>query len=88
VAPRESAASFEPAPGEPVAGEPVVEAVDEPLQVSLERVERQIIERALGKVNGNRTRAAQALGVSRRNLIRKLQQLGLSGGDDADIPES
>ena len=88
VAPRESAASFEPAPAEPVAGQPVVEAVDEPLQVSLERVERQIIERALGKVNGNRTRAAQALGVSRRNLIRKLQQLGLSGGDDVDVPES
>ena len=65
------------------------EPPDEPLQTMLERVERQIIERALAKVGGNRTRAAQALGVSRRNLIRKLQQLGLSGGDDAaDVGES
>ncbi|MDB4972521.1 MAG: Response regulator of zinc sigma-54-dependent two-component system [Myxococcaceae bacterium] len=64
-----------------------VEVPDEPLQQTLERVERQIIERALAKVNGNRTRAATALGVSRRNLIRKLQQLGLSGGDDADAGE-
>ncbi|MEY4513620.1 MAG: hypothetical protein RLZZ450_5742 [Pseudomonadota bacterium] len=88
VAPRESAALLEPTPNEPVAGEPPVETVDEPLQVALERVERQLIERALNKVNGNRTRAAQALGVSRRNLIRKLQQLGLSGGDDVDVPES
>jgi two-component system response regulator HupR/HoxA len=60
------------------------EEADEPLQVSLERVERQIIERALAKQNGNRTRAAQALGVSRRNLIRKLQQLGLSNQDDSE----
>jgi DNA-binding NtrC family response regulator len=58
--------------------------VDEPLQTQLERVERQIIERALNKVNGNRTRAAQALGVSRRNLIRKLQQLGLVSTDEPE----
>ncbi len=85
VAPRESIFPLEPS-GEP--GQPdAVESVDEPLHVSLERVERQIIERALQKVNGNRTRAAQALGVSRRNLIRKLQQLGLSGGDEIDVSE-
>ncbi len=57
---------------------------DEPLSASLERFERTIIERALRKVQGNRTRAAQLLGVSRRNLIRKLAQLGLSGADDSD----
>jgi DNA-binding NtrC family response regulator len=57
---------------------------EEPLNASLERVERQLIERALRKVQGNRTRAAQLLGVSRRNLIRKLQQFGLAGGEDAE----
>jgi two-component system, NtrC family, response regulator HupR/HoxA len=82
VAPRESIVPLETAPSEP--GEPQAEPVDEPLQTALERVERQIIERALQKVNGNRTRAAQALGVSRRNLIRKLQQFDLGGGEDAD----
>jgi DNA-binding NtrC family response regulator len=63
------------------------EAVEEPLSATLERVERQVIERALRKVQGNRTRAAQLLGVSRRNLIRKLQQLGLAGGDEADAAD-
>ena len=87
VAPRENVLDFSP-PQTDVGSSPPPEPADEPLQLTLERVERQIIERALAKVNGNRTRAAQALGVSRRNLIRKLQQLGLSGGDDAaDVGE-
>jgi two-component system response regulator HupR/HoxA len=63
------------------------ELPSEPLNVSLERVERQLIERALRKVQGNRTRAAQVLGVSRRNLIRKLQQFGLAGTDEADASD-
>ena len=86
VAPRESMMPFEPTGEESTLGE-VAEPIEEPLHASLERVERQIIERALQKVNGNRTRAAQALGVSRRNLIRKLQQLGLSGSDDTEVSE-
>jgi two-component system, NtrC family, response regulator HupR/HoxA len=86
VTPRESLRPLEPAPVDLPPSEPP-ESTDEPLHASLERVERQIIERALAKVNGNRTRAAQALGVSRRNLIRKLQQLGLSGSDETEISE-
>jgi DNA-binding NtrC family response regulator len=58
---------------------------EEPLYKVVERAERQTIERVLAKVGGNRTRAAQVLGVSRRNLIRKLEQLGLQTGDD--VPE-
>jgi DNA-binding NtrC family response regulator len=54
----------------------------EPMAVTLERVERNLIERALTKHQGNRTRAAQALGVSRRNLIRKLQSFGVSSQED------
>lgn len=60
---------------------------EEPLHATLERVERQVIERTLRKVQGNRTRAAAMLGVSRRNLIRKLQQLGLTGGEEVDATE-
>jgi DNA-binding NtrC family response regulator len=60
---------------------------EEPLNASLERVERQLIERALRKVQGNRTRAAQLLGVSRRNLIRKLQQFGLAGTDESEATD-
>jgi DNA-binding NtrC family response regulator len=62
--------------------DPNAELHEEPLQKVVERVERETIERVLAKVGGNRTRAALALGVSRRNLIRKLEQLGLSAGDD------
>jgi two-component system response regulator HupR/HoxA len=64
------------------------EPVEEPLNASLERFERQLIERALRKVQGNRTRAAQLLGVSRRNLIRKLQQFGLAtSGEEAEASD-
>jgi two-component system response regulator HupR/HoxA len=64
------------------------EPVEESLNASLERFERQLIERALRKVQGNRTRAAQLLGVSRRNLIRKLQQFGLASGvEDVDAAD-
>ena len=33
----------------------------------------------LKKAKGNKTRAAEALGISRRNLIRKVQAYGLDG---------
>lgn len=72
-----------PAPVEAPLEEGQVPLEEEALGVVLERVERQTIERALARVAGNRTRAAQALGISRRNLLRKLELLGLSGGDDA-----
>ncbi len=42
---------------------------DAPLR-TLEEVEREHIERVLEKTRGNKTRAAQILGVSRRTLFR------------------
>jgi two-component system response regulator AtoC len=39
--------------------------------------ERQVISAALAREQSNRTRTAAALGISRRNLIRKLQEYGL-----------
>lgn len=40
----------------------------------LERNERLLIERALNECGGNRTKAAEKLGISRRTLHRKLNE--------------
>ena len=39
-----------------------------------------MIEDELKKARGNKTKAAEALGISRRNLIRKVQAYGLEEG--------
>ncbi len=39
--------------------------------------ERKLIERALRDVEGNRTRAARALGLARRTLLYKMERLGI-----------
>lgn len=48
---------------------------------NLADMERAHIERVLGEVGGNITRAATALGIDRRTLQRKLKAYGLSGVD-------
>jgi DNA-binding NtrC family response regulator len=45
--------------------------------LNLEANERTLIDRALEQTEGNRTRAAQALGISRRTLQRKMHLFGL-----------
>jgi len=49
----------------------------ERVNVERERIEREMIVRALELHSGNRTRAARYLGVSRRWLQRKIQYYGL-----------
>jgi two-component system, NtrC family, response regulator AtoC len=44
---------------------------------SMGEIERQAITRALAKWNGNRTKAAQELGISRRTIINKIKRYGL-----------
>lgn len=44
-----------------------------PLDGDLNQIERQMIFQALEKFEGNQGKAAQALGISRRTLIRKLK---------------
>jgi DNA-binding NtrC family response regulator len=44
---------------------------------SLEEAERQLIERALEQFDGNRRKAAEALGISERTLYRKIEQYGM-----------
>jgi DNA-binding NtrC family response regulator len=55
------------APGTPVAGGPL----------SMEAAEKDLIIRALKATSGNRSRAAEQLGISRRTLHRKLNEFGL-----------
>ena len=59
---------FQPVPGAPVG--------DADLLVN---VEREHIQRALVRANGNKKAAAKMLGLSRRALYRRLERLDLSG---------
>ena len=45
--------------------------------MTIEEAERQLIVQALKEMRGNRTRAAQKIGMSRRTLHRKLKKYGL-----------
>ncbi len=45
--------------------------------MTVEEAERQLIIQALKETGGNRTRAAQKIGISRRTLHRKLKKYGL-----------
>ncbi|NNC19473.1 sigma-54-dependent Fis family transcriptional regulator [Corallococcus exiguus] len=48
-------------------------------EMTLEEVERYLIERALGRHDGNVSEAAKALGLSRSALYRRLQYYGIKG---------
>lgn len=48
-----------------------------PLGVPLDQIERMVIERTLVACSGNRTHAADQLGISRRTLLRKIKELSL-----------
>ena len=45
--------------------------------MTLDEIERAMIERALHQFGGNLTKAAEALGVSRTALYRRLQKHGI-----------
>lgn len=52
----------------------------------LERIERELVERALLRSKGNKTRAAGLLGMTRPRLYRRLVQLGLVE-EGAEVPQ-
>ena len=54
-----------------------------PAEFNLSALERRTIQGALAQAAGNRTLAAEWLGISRRTLQRKLKELGL---DNASLP--
>jgi DNA-binding NtrC family response regulator len=45
--------------------------------MTLEEIDREAIEKTLQDVGGNRTKASEILGISRRTLIRKIKEYGL-----------
>jgi len=47
--------------------------------LTVQEAEKQLIIRALKETKGNRTRAAQKIGMSRRTLHRKLHEYHLEG---------
>lgn len=59
---------------------PVFDSAPDTSQLTLEELERVHIERVLTSAGGNKTRAAEVLGISRLTLRNKLKQYGL---DDA-----
>jgi DNA-binding NtrC family response regulator len=51
--------------------------LDEGLKTNIAALEKALIERALRQAQGNKTRAAEILGVHRRLLYEKLREFGL-----------
>jgi two-component system response regulator AtoC len=67
-------------PGDPslaAPGDPIEEL---PLRALLAEVERRAIRRALTACNGNRTKTAERLGISRRQLFDKIREYDLLPG--------
>ena len=58
---------------------PAPQAVDAPPMQTLDELERAHIETALRATAGHRGQAAKLLGISERNLYRKLREYGLPG---------
>ncbi len=54
---------------------------DTPLATVVEQVEREVIQSALDRSNGNLSAAARALGLTRRGLYLKLRRLGMGALD-------
>ncbi len=54
------------------------------LATTLAEAERRTLERALRQAKGNRTQAAQLVGLSRASFYRKLSAYGLLAGDHKD----
>jgi DNA-binding NtrC family response regulator len=53
-----------------------------PAGTKLEDLEHEAVMQALEQFDGNRTRAAEALGISVRTLQRKLKAWGVNGHED------
>ena len=57
------------------------------LEDFLGKIERELIERAMKRSKGNKTKAARRLGLTRPRLYRRLVQLGMVPPDDERRPE-
>lgn len=70
---REEASPAEASPREPTGAESVLRQTDD-LKVIVETVEREVIDRAMRRVEGNQSRGAHVLNISRGSLIAKLKE--------------
>jgi hypothetical protein len=61
---------------EPTLAETVLRQTDD-LKKIVETVEREVIDRAMRRVEGNQSRGAQILNISRGSLIAKLKEFGI-----------
>ena len=59
-------------------------ASDSAASLDLQQLERVTIQRALAQFHGNRSAAADALGISRRTLQRKLKEYQLAEQNEPD----
>jgi DNA-binding NtrC family response regulator len=75
AAPVPPVASPAPSAAPPVGEE--VGSLKEAVRVETERVERELIQRALDETGGNVTQAARKLQISRKSLQTKMKELGL-----------
>jgi Bacterial regulatory protein, Fis family len=76
----ETAPALEPAPvAEPAASGPIdtILRQTDDLKKIVETVEREVIERAMRRVEGNQSRGAEILNISRGSLIAKLKEFGV-----------
>ena len=64
------------APPESTPAETVLRQTDD-LKKIVETVEREVIDRAMRRVEGNQSRAAQILNISRGSLIAKLKEFSI-----------
>jgi len=70
-------AAAAPAPvSEPSPAEVVLRSTDD-LKKIIDTVEREVIDRAMRRVEGNQSRGAQILNISRGSLIAKLKEFGV-----------
>jgi DNA-binding NtrC family response regulator len=58
-----------------------------PLQETLAEVERRLIRVALGRTRGNRSRAAELLGIYRARLHRRMEALGMEEAEGGEAEE-
>jgi DNA-binding NtrC family response regulator len=55
-----------------------------PLDQLLEQAERRLIQLAVKRARGNKSKAAEILGIWRQRLIRRMEVLGLADADEAE----
>ena len=63
--------------------EPTVDDAGRPLDAALADYEKKLIIAALGENGNNQVRTAEALGLSRQGLIKKMKRLGVSSSGEA-----